>query len=194
MKANAIRLGLALTACATLVAACSSSDSGSGSGSGQEPPKMEPLASVGNGEGELNLIAWAGYAENGSNDPAVDWVTPFEKETGCKVNVKIGNTSDEMVQLMRTGQYDGVSASGDAVAPHDLRRRRRAREHLAGAQLRDHLALPEGQAVELRQRPDVRHPARLGRQPLDVQHRRRARRPGLLGRGVRPTRASTRAR
>jgi putative spermidine/putrescine transport system substrate-binding protein len=113
MKANAIRLGLALAACATLVAACSGSNSGSGSGAGQAPPKMEPLGSVGNGEGELNLIAWAGYAENGSNDPAVDWVTPFEKETGCKVNVKIGNTSDEMLQLIRTGQYDGVSASGD---------------------------------------------------------------------------------
>jgi putative spermidine/putrescine transport system substrate-binding protein len=42
-------------------------------------------------------------------------VTPFEKESGCKVNVKVGNTSDEMVQLMRTGQYDGVSASGDAT-------------------------------------------------------------------------------
>ncbi len=40
---------------------------------------------------------------------------PFEQKTGCKVNVKIGNTSDEMLQLMRTGQYDGVSASGDAT-------------------------------------------------------------------------------
>ena len=38
----------------------------------------------------------------------------FEEETGCKANVKIGNTSDEMVQLMQTGEYDGVSASGDA--------------------------------------------------------------------------------
>ena len=42
-------------------------------------------------------------------------MTPFEKETGCKVNVKVGNTSDEMVQLMQSGQYDGVSASGDAT-------------------------------------------------------------------------------
>ena len=42
-------------------------------------------------------------------------MTPFEQETGCQVNVKLGNTSDEMVQLMRTGQYDGVSASGDAT-------------------------------------------------------------------------------
>jgi putative spermidine/putrescine transport system substrate-binding protein len=75
----------------------------------------EPLAELGEPEGEVNLVAWAGYVEDGSTDPKVDWVTPFEEETGCKVNVKIGNTSDEMVQLMRTGQYDAVSASGDAT-------------------------------------------------------------------------------
>ena len=75
----------------------------------------EPLSALGDGEGQLNLIAWPGYAEDGSNDPKVDWVHPFEQKTGCKVNIKVGNTSDEMVQLMRTGQYDGVSASGDAT-------------------------------------------------------------------------------
>ena len=63
----------------------------------------------------MNLIAWAGYVEDGSTDPKVDWVSDFEKETGCQVNVKVGNTSDEMVTLMRTGNYDGVSASGDAT-------------------------------------------------------------------------------
>ena len=42
-------------------------------------------------------------------------MTPFEKQSGCQTNVKIGNTSDEMVTLMRTGDYDGVSASGDAT-------------------------------------------------------------------------------
>src|SRR5688572_17534522 len=72
----------------------------------------DALSEVGEPEGEVNLVAWAGYVEDGSTDPAVDWVTGFEKESGCNVNVKIGNTSDEMVQLMRTGQYDGVSASG----------------------------------------------------------------------------------
>ena len=72
-------------------------------------------AELGDGEGELNLIAWAGYTEDGTTDPEVDWVTPFEEETGCSVNVKLGNTSDEMVQLMQTGEYDGVSASGDAT-------------------------------------------------------------------------------
>ena len=73
------------------------------------------LQEVGKGEGQVDLIAWAGYVEDGSTDPAYDWVTPFEKKTGCDVNVKIGNTSDEMVTLMRTGNYDGVSASGDAT-------------------------------------------------------------------------------
>jgi putative spermidine/putrescine transport system substrate-binding protein len=71
--------------------------------------------SVGQGEGRVDLIAWAGYVEDGSTDPKVDWVSDFEQQTGCQVNVKIGNTSDEMVTLMRTGNYDGVSASGDAT-------------------------------------------------------------------------------
>jgi putative spermidine/putrescine transport system substrate-binding protein len=113
MKSTVHRLGIAIAACAALVSACSSSNTSSSTS--ETPPKMEPLSAVGNGEGALNLITWAGYAEDGSNDKTVDWVHPFEQQTGCKVNVKIGNTSDEMVQLMRTGQYDGVSASGDAT-------------------------------------------------------------------------------
>lgn len=111
---NTVRTAFVLAACATLVAACSDSQQ-NGGGEGGSPPQMEPLSAVGDGEGQLNLVAWAGYAEDGSNDPAVDWVTPFEQQTGCQVNVKVGNTSDEMVQLMRSGQYDGVSASGDAT-------------------------------------------------------------------------------
>jgi putative spermidine/putrescine transport system substrate-binding protein len=88
---------------------------GIGCGGGDDETSSDVLQSVGKGEGEVNLIAWAGYVEDGSTDPSADWVTDFEKQTGCKVNVKVGNTSDEMVQLMRTGQYDGVSASGDAT-------------------------------------------------------------------------------
>jgi putative spermidine/putrescine transport system substrate-binding protein len=72
------------------------------------------MKSLGTGEGQVNIVAWAGYVENGSNDPKVDWVSDFEKSTGCKVNVKVGATSDEMVTLMKTGDYDVVSASGDA--------------------------------------------------------------------------------
>ena len=83
-----------------LIAGCGSSDNSS---TGQE------LTKVGKGEGSLSLISWAGYVEP-------EWTKPFEQKTGCKVSDKVAGTSDEMVQLMRTGQYDGVSASGNASA------------------------------------------------------------------------------
>jgi putative spermidine/putrescine transport system substrate-binding protein len=104
-------------ALAFLVGACGGDDDSASSGSeGVKAPEGQQAATaLGDGEGEVNLIAWAGYVEDGSTDPKVDWVSDFESQTGCKVNVKIGNTSDEMVTLMRTGQYDGVSASGDAT-------------------------------------------------------------------------------
>ena len=76
----------------------------------------EALTELGKGEGELDLLAWPAYVEDGSTDPKVDWVSDFEKRTGCQVNVKVFGTSDEAVDLMRTGQYDGVSASGNATA------------------------------------------------------------------------------
>jgi putative spermidine/putrescine transport system substrate-binding protein len=74
----------------------------------------ETLKAVGNGEGQLDIVAWPGYIERGESDKAYDWVTGFEKETGCKVNVKTAATSDEMVSLMTKGGYDLVTASGDA--------------------------------------------------------------------------------
>jgi putative spermidine/putrescine transport system substrate-binding protein len=105
-------VSLLLAACGT---ASNSSSSGSAPGAqGFTPPKLAALTELGQPEGQLNVLAWPGYAENGSNDPKVNWVTPFEQQTGCKVNVKPFGTSDEAVTLMKTGQYDVVSASGDA--------------------------------------------------------------------------------
>ncbi|MFM4954199.1 ABC transporter substrate-binding protein [Aeromonas veronii] len=69
---------------------------------------------LGKGEGQLNIVAWAGYVERGETDKNYDWVTGFEKETGCKVSVKTAATSDEMVALMNEGSFDLVTASGDA--------------------------------------------------------------------------------
>ncbi|WP_328472300.1 ABC transporter substrate-binding protein [Actinoplanes sp. NBC_00393] len=90
-------------------------DSGSGSGpGGLSVPKLDKATAVGAGEGSVNVVSWAGYVEDGSTDKSVDWVTGFEQETGCQVNNKIAGTSDEMVALMKTGEYDVVSASGDA--------------------------------------------------------------------------------
>ncbi|MFZ9628379.1 MAG: extracellular solute-binding protein [Ilumatobacteraceae bacterium] len=118
---------------ALVVAACSSGDETTSTteGSGDTTVTTEAPGTTGEGEvdyqwtpnpdvlagaeGQVNLVAWAGYAEDGSTDPAYDWVTPFETITSCQVNVKTGGTSDEMVQLMQSGEYDGVSASGDAT-------------------------------------------------------------------------------
>jgi len=47
------------------------------------------MTKVGPGEGEVDIVAWAGYIENGADDKNYDWVTGFEKDTGCKVNVKV---------------------------------------------------------------------------------------------------------
>lgn len=109
----------AVGAFAMLLAGCGTSG-GSGGGSSTPgaksftPPDVPMQKSLGKGEGAVNILAWPGYAEDGSNDKSVDWVTPFEKKTGCQANVKYFGTSDEAVSLMRTGDYDVVSASGDA--------------------------------------------------------------------------------
>jgi putative spermidine/putrescine transport system substrate-binding protein len=100
-------LGL-LVGAAIVAAAC---------GTGATPsPTFSLPTSVGEGEGELTVLAWPGYAENGSTDETVDWVTPFEDATGCKVTVQVFGTSDEAFSLFSTNptKYDVVSASGDA--------------------------------------------------------------------------------
>jgi putative spermidine/putrescine transport system substrate-binding protein len=102
-KRNLVILTMLL---AIVAGACGSSSKGSSA------PTVEK---VGKGEGALSIVAWASYIEDGSNDKNYDWVTPFEKDTGCKVSVKIAGTSDEMVSLMTGSKsYDLVTASGDA--------------------------------------------------------------------------------
>ncbi|MFF6994708.1 ABC transporter substrate-binding protein [Streptomyces sp. NPDC008313] len=118
---NVVRLNRTIQAAATVAVllaatACGSSDSGDSgsSATGLNPPDLKAQSKLGKTEGQVNLINWAGYVEDGSNDPKVDWVSDFEKQTGCQVNSKVAASSDEMVKLMKTGQYDAVSASGDA--------------------------------------------------------------------------------
>ncbi|HEX5590816.1 MAG TPA: extracellular solute-binding protein, partial [Candidatus Limnocylindrales bacterium] len=97
----------ALGAFALVAAAC---------GTGGSPsPSLDMPTSIGEGEGELNLVIWAGYAEDGSAFPEFDWVTPFEEETGCIVNSTVQADSAAGVQLLRSGEYDGGSFSGNAT-------------------------------------------------------------------------------
>ena len=68
---------------------------------------------IGKGEGRLNVIEWAAYT-----DPS--FAKKFEKQTGCIIHRKDAGSSQEMFQYMHAngggggGQYDLVSASGDA--------------------------------------------------------------------------------
>jgi putative spermidine/putrescine transport system substrate-binding protein len=77
-------------------------------------PVLAQVSELGTPEGQVNIVAWPGYIERGETDKAFDWVTKFEAASGCKVNVKTANTSDEMVALMNEGGFDLVTASGDA--------------------------------------------------------------------------------
>jgi putative spermidine/putrescine transport system substrate-binding protein len=129
MFAAVATLGIIVSACtsggspspaAPSVAATAAAPSAA---SAEPPASVEPSSnlptSIGAGEGELDIIVWAGYAEDGSNVKEYDWVNPFiAANPDCgKVNVKPADTSDAMVSLMQGGGgglYDGVSASGDA--------------------------------------------------------------------------------
>jgi putative spermidine/putrescine transport system substrate-binding protein len=119
-----LKIAAVSSAAALMLAACGGgSDEGTSGAAGEgsaaasaATPGGEAFAGpVGAGEGQVNVLAWPGYVEDGSTDPAVDWVTGFEEETGCQVNVKTFGTSDEAVKLMQGGGWDVVSASGDAT-------------------------------------------------------------------------------
>ena len=131
---------------------------------------------VGAGEGKLNIIAWAGYAEDGSTDP--------KRRLGHAVREgdRLPGQRQDRQHLRRDGhadahrQYDGVSASGDAslrliaggdVAPVNTK---------LVPNYADIVPQLKNQAYNSVERPDVRHPARLGRQPADVATRTRSRR------------------
>ena len=106
VRRPAIFAGIAI-ASVTFLAACGTASPGGDVDTGM-PDKLGEM------EGAVSILAWPGYVEDGSNDPAVDWVTAFEDETGCQVTSKTYGTSDEAFSLMKTGEYDVVAASGDA--------------------------------------------------------------------------------
>ena len=100
-----------VTAVAIAVASCGKKEAATEPAAANQP--AAPAASDAL-EGQVDIVAWPGYIERGETDKNYDWVTSFEKDTGCKVNVKTAGTSDEMVSLMTQGGYDLVTASGDA--------------------------------------------------------------------------------
>ncbi|MEY3374607.1 MAG: hypothetical protein RIT18_1238, partial [Actinomycetota bacterium] len=107
MKRNKLAVLSAVSAFALVLSGCSSGGEES-SGVTIEVPDIPMHQAMGDFEGELNIVNWSGFVE-----PA--WTDKFTADTGCKVNPRVAGTSDEMVTLMRTGNYDIVSASGDAA-------------------------------------------------------------------------------
>ncbi len=82
-------------------------------GAGDDDKTTEAVEELGEMEGQVSILAWPGYVEDGSNDPDVDWVSAFEEETGCQVTSKVYGTSDEALNLAKSGEYDVIAASGD---------------------------------------------------------------------------------
>jgi len=102
-------VGAALLSTTLLLTACGTAGGGGGGDDGGGLP-----TELGEMEGQVSLLAWPGYVEDGSNDPAVDWVSAFEEDTGCEVTSKSYGTSDEAFNLFKSGEYDVIAASGDA--------------------------------------------------------------------------------
>lgn len=112
------RVGTSRAAIAVALAGVSIGVACTGDGSNPEPVQpVEVLDDIGDGEGQLSLLALAGYAEDGSSDPEYDWVTPFEEATGCDVQVRYVDSGQEIVTLLERedSPYDGASVPGDAA-------------------------------------------------------------------------------
>jgi putative spermidine/putrescine transport system substrate-binding protein len=104
---------LAAAVLATALGLAGCSGGGGESGETHETTEVRAAETMGQGEGSLSLVSWNGYAEDGSNDPRVDWITPFETKTKCRVNVKYAANPQEMLALMSRPNlhYDGVAAT-----------------------------------------------------------------------------------
>ena len=108
MKSKLMAVSAMTAAAALLLAGCATlAGEETPGGLVFDVPDVPMLEALGDPEGSVDIVAWSGFVE-----PA--WADTFTEETGCVVNRRVAGTSDEMVQLMRTGDYDLVSASGDA--------------------------------------------------------------------------------
>jgi putative spermidine/putrescine transport system substrate-binding protein len=106
-----VRLGALAAVATVLLGACQSTPTPGGPAALQPPTAgVKPLASLGPGEGQLNLVTIDGYADS-------SWALPFTSSTGCKITTKVVGTWDDIVTTMKDGgaaQWDLVSATGDA--------------------------------------------------------------------------------
>jgi putative spermidine/putrescine transport system substrate-binding protein len=107
MRRHAARASLLAVVGALSIAAagCGGDDEGSSTSVEGLGSSLEEIQEMARQEGQVNIVQWAGYAQ---------LTKEFKEATGCTVNTKDGGSSDDMISLIQTGEYDGVSASGNA--------------------------------------------------------------------------------
>jgi putative spermidine/putrescine transport system substrate-binding protein len=98
-------LGSLVAALAVIAAGCGGDDGGGSTSIEGLGSSLDEIKEMAREEGEVNIVQWAGYAQ---------LTKEFTAATGCQVNTKDGGSSDDMITLLQTGSYDGVSASGNA--------------------------------------------------------------------------------
>ena len=164
--------------------AAATSDSASGGGDAGEAAEPEGAGTAW-APARARSTSWPGPATPRTARPTrrSTGSRPFEKATGCKANVQVANTSDEMFEKMGTGDFDVVSASGDSslrmiyagkVAPVNT---------ALLTNWADIAPFQKSQQWNSVGRRRLRHPARLGRPPAVLAHRQ--------GRPRRPTRGAS---
>lgn len=90
--------------------------------------KSDPLAM----ETELGILALNGRIESGRNNPDLDWVTPFESATGCKVKAMQVENNPLLLASLGSHDADLVISGGEVpaewVQPIDTTRLRSFKE------------------------------------------------------------------
>ncbi|MEX2211826.1 MAG: extracellular solute-binding protein [Gaiellaceae bacterium] len=115
-KHLALRIGFGglMVALAIVAASCGGGDDEAGQEGTAAPAAwqieglgttLDEIKQLAREEGQVSVVQWAGYAQ---------LTEEFQAATGCQVNTKDGGSSDDMISLIQTGEYDGVSASGNA--------------------------------------------------------------------------------
>ncbi len=73
--------------------------------------KIDPLAM----ESELRILALNGRIESGKNNPDIDWVSPFEDATGCKVKATMVESMELLDASVGNEDFDIVITSDMAL-------------------------------------------------------------------------------
>ena len=104
-----------------LLTACT----GTRSGDAASPSATSPTSTT--NKNFIRLVVPPGPVQNGDVDAKTDWVTPFEEQTGCRVDLVNAPTDAAVYADLTKGvgnsYYDGVLASPAVAARatgHDL--------------------------------------------------------------------------